>query len=391
LRATAAITLLTVGVTMTGEGDRYGIVEGIRLDCNNVGKIGLYIAALCVERAFQNCEVRNATEYNYQVDGAQNCKFTCMESKGGAVGWRLCNDPGSNHWDRCETESSTVSAMVWEDDEDLPAYDWNGGAGLFGHAGPSNNHWTKCLFEYGSCTTYLDGKKGVGNVFDDCDFTGYGNGNVQAGIDLGSDCHLNTFNDCKFNFQFSETAIAAIRNAGYRNRIVNAHVTCPGLGSGVWCTTSNAIELIECHLAGSYTVEHTGFGDTKAVMFRPKADQQYGNTASRPDFGQVGVQFYWNTQTNRPNWKVDGVWYDPAAGGGGGGGATPIVGDVPSGAKNGINTVFTTSSAYAAGTVAVYLNGLREINFTETGSGTTITFDDAPASSDTIVVDYFLP
>jgi hypothetical protein len=69
-----------------------------------------------------------------------------------------------------------------------------------------------------------------------------------------------------------------------------------------------------------------------------------------------------------------------------------IVGEVPSGAVNGSNAVFTTARAYIAGTVDIRVNGLsqaRTTHFTETSpSAGTITLGDAPDTGDVITVSY---
>jgi hypothetical protein len=68
-----------------------------------------------------------------------------------------------------------------------------------------------------------------------------------------------------------------------------------------------------------------------------------------------------------------------------------VFGEVLSGA-DGVQTVFTTANPYAAGSTAVYLNGLREVPgdaYTETTT-TTITFDDPPLAGDSIRIDYLI-
>jgi hypothetical protein len=66
-----------------------------------------------------------------------------------------------------------------------------------------------------------------------------------------------------------------------------------------------------------------------------------------------------------------------------------VVGEVATGAKNGSNTVFTTADPYRAASVAVYLNGLRELHFTETGANQ-ITLQDPPLSGDDLRIDYVI-
>ena len=67
--------------------------------------------------------------------------------------------------------------------------------------------------------------------------------------------------------------------------------------------------------------------------------------------------------------------------------------ETPSGDINGVNTAYTLANSPVAGTVRVYLNGLRQ----EAGSGkdytisgTSITFAVAPETGDILLADYFI-
>ena len=74
------------------------------------------------------------------------------------------------------------------------------------------------------------------------------------------------------------------------------------------------------------------------------------------------------------------------------GDGTPVVGEVLSGVKDGVNAVFTTESGYRTGTTAVYRNGLREVRgvgYTESGPAT-VSFTTAPLSTDDISIDYVI-
>lgn len=66
-----------------------------------------------------------------------------------------------------------------------------------------------------------------------------------------------------------------------------------------------------------------------------------------------------------------------------------VFGETPTGLIDGVNTAFTVSQPYLAASTAVYLNGLRETQYTETTT-TVITFDDPPISGDNIRIDYIL-
>lgn len=68
-----------------------------------------------------------------------------------------------------------------------------------------------------------------------------------------------------------------------------------------------------------------------------------------------------------------------------------MFGEIPSGSKNGTNTVFTLAHLPTVGTVTVYRNGLREhpgVGYTV--SGTALTFSTAPLADDDIFVDYLM-
>lgn len=68
-------------------------------------------------------------------------------------------------------------------------------------------------------------------------------------------------------------------------------------------------------------------------------------------------------------------------------GANSWESEVPGGALNGVNAVFTTSVAYISGNILVFLNGIMESHFSESSS-TTITMSSAPLAGDELVVFY---
>jgi hypothetical protein len=64
--------------------------------------------------------------------------------------------------------------------------------------------------------------------------------------------------------------------------------------------------------------------------------------------------------------------------------------EIAVGATDSVNLIFTTSHTYQAGTIAVYLNGLRQlpgIDYTET-STTTFSMIAAPYPGDVLFVEY---
>ena len=103
-----------------------------------------------------------------------------------------------------------------------------------------------------------------------------------------------------------------------------------------------------------------------------------------------------------PGWEIDAkklkigdgvtVWsslpYYPIAGGV----ASNVYNEVPGGLQNGINTVFTTASAYVTFTTRIYLNGQRlkigaAADYLETAPSQ-ITFNYPIAPTDTLIIDY---
>jgi hypothetical protein len=66
-----------------------------------------------------------------------------------------------------------------------------------------------------------------------------------------------------------------------------------------------------------------------------------------------------------------------------------IIGEIPSGTIDGINSTFSTVNNYRPNTIAVYRNGLREFYVTESGSDG-IVFDSAPIPGDELTIDYWI-
>jgi hypothetical protein len=67
--------------------------------------------------------------------------------------------------------------------------------------------------------------------------------------------------------------------------------------------------------------------------------------------------------------------------------STGIAGEVPSGLINGGNKVFTVANNFQTSTLAVYLNGVRTLDFSVTGPNQ-FTLGSAPLVGDGLTVDY---
>lgn len=71
-------------------------------------------------------------------------------------------------------------------------------------------------------------------------------------------------------------------------------------------------------------------------------------------------------------------------------GVSRMYGEIPTGVKDGTNTVFSLTRPFQANTTEVFRNGLREtlgLHYFESGASTII-FDTAPLADDDISVDY---
>lgn len=65
----------------------------------------------------------------------------------------------------------------------------------------------------------------------------------------------------------------------------------------------------------------------------------------------------------------------------------PITREIPTGAIDGINVSFTTLNQFQPGTTCVFLNGLLEIYYTESGTDTVV-FSEPPLDGDVIAINY---
>jgi hypothetical protein len=72
------------------------------------------------------------------------------------------------------------------------------------------------------------------------------------------------------------------------------------------------------------------------------------------------------------------------------GGDTAVLGEVPSGAVNGVNTTFTTVGNFVSGSLAVFVNGVRlknTLDYNVTGANA-FQMVAAPLTGDLLTVDY---
>lgn len=68
-----------------------------------------------------------------------------------------------------------------------------------------------------------------------------------------------------------------------------------------------------------------------------------------------------------------------------------ISNEVPAGAINSSNTLFTTASLFRFNTVEVFVNGIarvRGVSFTEGANQSTVTISPAPVTGNTVVINY---
>jgi hypothetical protein len=70
-----------------------------------------------------------------------------------------------------------------------------------------------------------------------------------------------------------------------------------------------------------------------------------------------------------------------------------IIGEIPTGALNSINKIFTAANPFAPNSLEVFLNGLRQRRSDDYDeiSSTQFQFVAAPRASDSISIDYVLP
>lgn len=116
-------------------------------------------------------------------------------------------------------------------------------------------------------------------------------------------------------------------------------------------------------------------------------------TAGRPDAGTAGRGSIVFDTTLGEIILSDGTAWSPLGSGGGGGGTyATVAGEVPTGTKDGSNTVFIVGHNFRTASTELYRNGLRErlgVGYSES-AGNTLTFTTAPLVDDDILVDYVL-
>lgn len=87
--------LLHVRSATSGALGRYGVIQDVRLDGNDVARIGLDF--LGVQKVIRNVTINRCTKTGFYVNGAQNCTFESIN----------CEDNGTN--------AANITGMVWPD------------------------------------------------------------------------------------------------------------------------------------------------------------------------------------------------------------------------------------------------------------------------------------
>jgi hypothetical protein len=303
-------TVLVIGRDMAveGVGDRGALCYGFSADGKGTADLAVRFAASCIQNLYLPIKGKNAT-VGVEIDACQNNVFIGIDTKGCDTPWRIINDAATNIFIRCEFEEATDESFFMGNDNSRTGSGY--GLERAGGFGPTDNKFWSCIFEYGTASTHLHGQRGQKNIFDGCVFAGFGNANIDYGLDFEANFVKNDFINCKFNYNADEMSGAVIRNAGFRNRIIDPKVNCPGLGTGKWVETSNNIHLIRPDMsAGRHTVEYTGAGDRLAIVFEPMPDEAYGTDF--PDYGDVGLFDFYRTDLKRSfkHHPIDG-WNDP--------------------------------------------------------------------------------
>jgi hypothetical protein len=369
-----AIVMMTVGSYPSGAGDRYGMVSGFALDGNDTATGGLDLVKVVVQRSFRSLEARNIAGFGYRLDATQNCTFADCDANECDKGWLVLNDAGSNLWLRCETADSHVTGLVFDDDNTLGGYS----LAAFGHQGPSQNRFIKCLYEYGSMTKGMDIVKGRYNAWEDCNFTNYGSTSLTIQVNFQANALANKLIDCSFNGNSAHVSgysafQYAVKNAGYRNYLIRPTFEFQSMTSADYVvSTSDSLLVQHPQLSQAYKFEFTGGGNAlKGVCIIPLPSQLVGPTASRPDFGPSTSPFgpYMDTDLARPVWWNGTAWIDPIGSGGGGGISDGDKGDITVSSTGTVWTIDNntiTNAKMADGAV-----GVAELSAGGTPDGTT--------------------
>lgn len=169
-------------------------------------------------------------------------------------------------------------------------------------------------------------------------------------------------------FTFKSAAIYTL-NLGTSNGVDKAEIL------------ENGIPLADQFGATEFDINQFGPGSVIGSSNRLAGPAVIGYT--QPGGAAFGYTLPMSTFATSDNFNVIPVPPTPAL---------SVIGEIPSGTKNGVNITFTTAHSFQAGTTGVYRNGLREmlgVGYTET-IPVTISFTTAPHSDDDIIVDYVL-
>jgi hypothetical protein len=328
ISTSSAISMMSIGATSVGAGDRYGTIQGFALDGNDAATVGFDLTAVCVQRSFIALEARDINGIGWRLDATQNCMFQACHVRGSDTGWAVLNDAATNTWINFEIDDSAVVGMIFDDDNTLDGY----ALAAMAHLGPGQNTFIGGLYERGTMVKGLDVVKGQNNKWISCYFTNNSSQSLQYQVHLQTNALDNRFIDCQFNGQSARISgysafSRAVKNEAFRNYLIRPRFEFAGmLAADYVVSTSNTLFVQHPQIGVAYRFQYDGAGDSrKGVCITPLPSQAVGDTASRPDFGPLTSPWqYWDTTLGHPVWWDGDSWEDPIGSAGGSGGATNL-------------------------------------------------------------------
>ena len=293
IKATAAITMLTMNLTADGLSNRYLELANLYFDGDDTATKGVLVCTV-VECSFRRLAIYDVAGAGMTLSTTQNSNFDRIFVTGSNIGFQLSNGATSNNFMGCHTNESANYGVYFIEDATLPNYTIVNDS--------NHNVFEKGIFERGAVgNTQLYMKNASRNTFIGTTFTRPDSATAPVAYFHATGTNGNSFLHCRFSANVEGTA-PMVENHGDTQRFLD------GTSFGGWSGAYNFIEtdariiMSRCIIAADGKISVTAGSVADNVVY--EAIRQAGTTAEYPDHGDHFVTDYYDTTLDKP------MWYD---------------------------------------------------------------------------------
>jgi len=306
LKATAAMTMLTVDAGSAVNGFRYGAIKDILFEGNSLANIGIYLGKAILYRTdgvtVQTCT--GTPGVGIVMDDTQNSGHSNLISRANDIDLLMVNGAANNSFVNCHFTAPNTYAIHMDIDSAYSGYD--------GVNGANQNAFYRCIVEPGTVTgmsiiMYIE--YGHRNLFNSTSFTRPATGNTTL-VKITTTAGYNAFTDrCRFNTG-GNAYEPLVYSEGDATLFADCLFSSPPSAMDAIQVNDGYILVDKCHFDTDFVPVEVLSGTIPGRVWYFANERSVGTTANRPESNDVIGAMYYDTDLAKPIWKTATQWTD---------------------------------------------------------------------------------